>query len=228
MSVKILSPGDQLPPPEKVDVSGLLAVGGSLDVPTLISAYSKGIFPWFSDGEPIMWWSPDPRMVLFPDKLHISSSMRKLIRKKVFNVTIDADFDGVINACRNSGSRTKNTWITNEMVDAYNRFQKPGYAHPVEEGKKGVLAGGLYGIAIGRVFFGESMFFLKENASKYGFIKFVRYLEKRGFKLIDCQIYTDHLASLGATEIPGKDFLEILGNYITEPESGKILFDKTI
>lgn len=224
MSIKILRKGDPFPLPGEADKSGLLAIGGTLDISTLRSAYSKGIFPWYSKGEPIMWWSPDPRMVLFPDMLHVSRSMEKLLKTNAFKVTCNRNFEKVINYCRSIDNRGSETWITDEMVDAYINFNKEGYAHSVEVWAEGILVGGFYGVAIGQVFFGESMFFIKKNASKFGFIKFTRYLGEKNFSLIDCQIYTEHLSSLGAIEISGKDFQRILKNRIPDSNDEKTVF----
>ncbi|PSR05529.1 MAG: leucyl/phenylalanyl-tRNA--protein transferase, partial [Bacteroidetes bacterium SW_11_45_7] len=192
---------DQLvfPPPEKADPDGLLAFGGDLDPDRLLIAYRMGIFPWFNPGDPILWWSPDPRMVLYPSHLHVSKDMRRILRKGQFSISYDNDFRAVITACKDTPRKDQSgTWITDEMQKAYEELHKRGYAHSVEVWQEGELVGGLYGVSLGGCFFGESMFSKVSNASKTGLITFVRDLVKNGFQMIDCQVYTDHLASLGA------------------------------
>ena len=228
MSVKILKPGESFPPTSESDSSGLLAIGGSLDVFSLKTAYLNGIFPWYSVGEPLMWWFPDPRMVLFPEELHVSKSMKKLLKSERFSVTCDKEFDSVINLCRDANGRSSETWITEEMINAYIEFHRAGYAHSVEVWENGDLAGGFYGVAIGRMFFGESMFFLRKNASKYGFIKFTQYLRECGFYVIDCQVFTSHLVSLGAVMIPGSDFTLLLARNRSSGLEEKVVFRETI
>jgi leucyl/phenylalanyl-tRNA--protein transferase len=188
---------------------GLLAVGGDLSPERLILAYKNGIFPWYNPGEPILWWSPDPRLVLFPSELHISRSLLRVMRQGRFQVTFNTRFREVIGACARSPRPTgEGTWITAEMEDAYCRLNDLGYAHSVEAWQKGRLVGGLYGIALGRCFFGESMFTNASNASKVAFVTLVKRLEALDFELIDCQVHTQHLMSLGAREIPRKDFIK--------------------
>jgi len=189
---------------------GLLAVGGDLTSKRILSAYRRGIFPWYSDKQPILWWSPDPRTVLFPARLKLSRSLRKTLRKARFDVTMDQAFPDVITACAAPRSGSSGTWITQAMADAYSELHTHGCAHSVECWLDGQLVGGLYGIAIGRVFFGESMFSLVADASKVAFAWLVRHLSKRGFGLIDCQVYSAHLASLGAEEIARTDFVRYL------------------
>lgn len=191
--------------------NGLLAIGGCLDPDWLIEAYRDGIFPWFSPGQPILWWSPEPRMVLFPERLKVSRSLEKLIRQGVYTVTLDQDFGGVIRACSEPRSADGGTWITEDMIDAYTRLHELGHAHSVEAWFNGVLAGGLYGVALGRVFFGESMFFRRRDASKVAFVQLVRQLRRWGFGLIDCQMSTEHLRRFGAAEIPRAEFMGLLG-----------------
>jgi len=196
------------PHPETANSDGLLALGGDLSARRLLLAYRYGIFPWYSEGDPIMWWSPDPRCVLFPDDLKVSKSMRKLLGRSPYRVTIDRDFSGVIQACSSNVRKGQDgTWITDEMIDAYENMHRLFYAHSVEvwEGEK--LVAGLYGIALGSIFFGESMFTTISDGSKYGFIKFVHFLREEGFSLIDCQQDTKHLRSLGAITISRSDFL---------------------
>jgi leucyl/phenylalanyl-tRNA--protein transferase len=195
-----------------IEPNGLLAVGGNLNVDTLINAYRQGIFPWFNTDEPILWWSPNPRMVLFPDNLHISKSLKKLVKKNKYQITIDTQFNKVINACAevraNSG-----TWINSYMIDAYNNLHQLGYAHSVEVHNENKLVGGLYGVAFNQVFFGESMFSIEANTSKLALIKLVEALQLKNFKLIDCQQQTSHLESMGACSIPRQQFSELLIKY---------------
>lgn len=212
MPVFQLHNSPNFPPPELADGSGLLAVGGELAPDWIIQAYQSGIFPWFSEGEPIMWWSPDPRLVLFPDQLKVSKSMRPLLNQNKFRVTFDSDFAAVISACAHVPRRGQDgTWITNSMMDSYVSLHEMGIAHSVEVlNDRGELVGGIYGLALGKCFFGESMFAKASNASKFGFIKLVEWLKNRGFNLIDCQVSSEHLISLGAEEIPRQRFLELL------------------
>lgn len=192
------------------DPNGLLALGGDLSIKRLLSAYRQGIFPWYSDGQPIMWWSPDPRLVLLPGKLHVSRSLVKTIKKDAFSVTLDQDFSGVIQACSAPRVNQAGTWITREMSDAYIRLFESGHAHSVECWQDGQLAGGLYGVSIGRVFFGESMFSRVADASKVAFVRLAKQLEKWNFALIDCQVYSSHLANLGAENITRQQFVSTL------------------
>lgn len=208
-----LRPEDDFPPIEMTNEVGLLAFGGDLTPQRLIDAYSRGIFPWYDSTQPVLWWSPDPRMVLFPENLKVSRSMQQLLKKETFRVTYNIDFKTVIKNCaeaRREGQQ--GTWITGEMLKAYLELHRLGYAHSVEVWEGEELVGGLYGIYLQekKVFCGESMFTRKSNASKYGFIHLVRKLAAEGVQMIDCQIYTDHLASLGAGEIPREVFLEYL------------------
>ncbi len=200
-----------MPSPELADPDGLLAIGGDLSAERLINAYKNGIFPWFNEDEQIMWWSPDPRFVLFPDDLIVSTSMRKLIRKNAYNVTFNKAFKAVINACKTIKRKgEQGTWITDQMEKAYTDLHKLGIAHSVEVWDGENLVGGLYGIRFGKIYFGESMFSKKSNASKFGFIRWVEKLKNEGVVLLDCQIANDHVRSLGASEIPRKDFLRII------------------
>lgn len=214
--------GDTEFPPTRsalVEPNGLLAVGGDLCPQQLIAAYRRGIFPWFDDTQPVLWWSPDPRLVLFPDQLHISKSMRKLLQKKAFSVTTDTAFSAVMQACAQPRKDQDGTWISDQMIAAYQSLHESGYAHSVEVWLQGELVGGLYGVHIGRVFFGESMFSRVSNASKYGFINLITSLQKQGVKLIDCQVHTSHLASLGAQEIPRTMFEQLLTKYISPADN---------
>lgn len=199
------------PDPEEAE-DGIIAVGGDLNPERLLLAYRSGIFPWYSENEPIIWWSPDPRFVLFPEEIKVSKSMKQLLKRKQFKVTFDTAFDDVIMACANKPREgQEGTWITDEMRDAYNILHRLGWAHSVEVwNKEGKLVGGLYGVSIGACFFGESMFHHESNASKYGFISLVGLLRKKGFSLIDSQVHTSHLESLGAKEIPRSIYLKLL------------------
>jgi leucyl/phenylalanyl-tRNA---protein transferase len=199
------------PHPRYADKNGLLAIGGDLSPKRLLLAYKNGIFPWFNEDEPICWYSPNPRMVLFPDSIRVSKSMKQVLDKKHFDISFDNDFEAVIRACRDVPRQGQlGTWITESMINAYKNLFELGFAHSVEARLNGELVGGLYGIAIGKCFFGESMFAKVSNASKAAFITMVRKLQKMGFWLIDCQVYTEHLASLGAELIPRDRFLEYL------------------
>jgi len=192
------------------DPDGLLALGGDLSVPRLLHAYRLGIFPWFGARQPILWWSPDPRLVLYPHDLHISRSLAKTLRRDRFRVTLDRDFPAVIKHCAAPRPGQAGTWITPEMQTAYTELHVAGYAHSVECWLDDQLAGGLYGVAIGRIFFGESMFARAPDASKVAFVRLIRELQRREFRLIDCQVHTGHLASLGAVTIPRREFVRVL------------------
>ena len=190
---------------------GLLAVGGDLSPARIINAYINGIFPWYSEGEPILWWSPNPRAVLFPEKLHISRSLKKLIRQGHFRTTLDYAFEQVIELCACTPRANQDgTWITSDMKRAYLQLHKMGIAHSAECWQEEKLVGGLYGLAIGKVFFGESMFSRQSNASKVAFVHLLDELQKANYALIDCQVTTDHLLSLGAEEIPRNQFLSLV------------------
>ena len=197
------------PPVEEAEEIGLLAVGGDLSPQRLLLAYSLGIFPWYNPGEPILWWSPDPRCVLFPEQIHISRSLRKVLRRGDFRVTFDQDFSAVIDCCRQLRTES-GTWITPEMRDAYVALHRLGFAHSVECWQQGELVGGLYGISLGHCFFGESMFSRIANASKVAMVTLCEQLRQQGFRLIDCQQSSEHLSSLGATEIPRATFCHLL------------------
>ncbi len=190
--------------------NGLLAVGGDLSPARLLNAYRQGIFPWYSDGQPILWWSPNPRAVLYPDQLRISRSLHKRLNKHPFLVTLDTAFAAVIEGCSEPRSATDGTWITDEMKQAYLELHRIGFAHSVECWEGDELVGGLYGVSMGKVFFGESMFSRRNDASKIGFAHLVEQLKQWGFGLIDCQIHSAHLTSLGAEDIPRDEFLELL------------------
>lgn len=196
------------PPPELalIEPNGLLALGGDLSCKRLIQAYSKGIFPWFNEDEPILWWSPDPRMVLFPAELKIARSLRKALQKHNYQVSADRSFDQVIAACAAPRRNKGGTWINPGMIEAYRELHRMGHAHSVETWIDGKLSGGLYGVALGRAFFGESMFSRTTDASKIAFVHLVKQLARWRFGIIDCQMKTAHLASFGAREIPRTQF----------------------
>ena len=211
--LQILNPFEPFPDIRYTSDDGLLAVGGSLTESRLMEAYSKGIFPWYDESQPILWWCPDPRMVLFPHKLKVSKSMRQLFKKEAFKITYNEAFETVIENCAKIKRKGQlGTWITPEMKAAYIGLNKKGIAQSVEVWKDGEIVGGLYGIYLKnkKLFCGESMFAKVSNASKYGFISMVRKLQENGVKLIDCQMHTDHLESLGAEEISRKEFLKFL------------------
>jgi leucyl/phenylalanyl-tRNA--protein transferase len=200
------------PPVNLAEPDGLLAIGGDLSPDRLLLAYKQGIFPWY-EGEYILWWSPDPRFILLPDELKVSKSMKVLLKKDAFDFTINKAFEKVIHHCkdiRRTGQR--GTWITDEVEVAYTRMHELGYAISAETWKDGALVGGAYGLKLGKVFFGESMFSEISNASKFAFIKLVQSLIEEGIELIDCQVYTEHLESLGAKMIGRNEFVHILNN----------------
>jgi len=196
--------------------NGLLAAGGDLRPERLIQAYRHGCFPWFQDGQPILWWSPDPRNVLLPDKLHISRSLAKVLRQGRYRVTFDQAFADVIRACAAPRSYAAETWITSPMQDAYLELHRRGIAHSVEVWSDSELVGGLYGLAMGQLFFGESMFSRADNASKVGFVTLVEHLKNWGFVLIDCQMPTEHLLSLGAQTISRTEFAGYLSDHLDQ------------
>jgi leucyl/phenylalanyl-tRNA--protein transferase len=218
MPVYLLSEDLIFPSPKLAAQEGLLAVGGDLSQERLLLAYRMGIFPWYSENEPIMWWSPDPRLILYPDHLNISKSLKKVINKGDFELSMDQDFEAVITACAESRTETnEGTWIVDEMIAAYCKLHESGLAHSVETWMDGQLAGGLYGVSIGRCFFGESMFTRISNASKVALVGLVRHLQNLQFDLIDCQVTTPHLVSLGAHEIPRARFLDELATALKAP-----------
>lgn len=203
-------------PPVEEAVDGLVAVGGNLSVERLTLAYQQGIFPWYNSDEPIIWWSPDPRFVLFPEKLRISKSMKRVLRNHNFKVTINQDFEQVISRCRSTlREGQEDTWITEEMRKAYIALHHAGSATSVEVWRDDELVGGLYGVEVGNVFCGESMFHTESNASKIAFIAFVQHFQHKGGTLIDCQVYTEHLLSLGAEHISRREFLAHLSSPAT-------------
>ncbi len=210
------------PDPSEADAHGILCTGGNLSPGMLLSAYRRGIFPWFNEGDPILWWSPDPRFVLPPGELHVSETMRKILRRlsrdEAFELSLDRDFPAVIRACSRAPRPGQDgTWITRDMVEAYCELHRLGLAHSVEARRGGELVGGLYGVSLGSVFFGESMFSLEDDASKAAFIPLVWRLRDEGFTLVDSQVYTDHLAGLGAREIPRDEYLRLLPGRLERP-----------
>ena len=221
--ISILNANSPFPPLENALTSpnGLLAAGGDLSASRLLSAYRNGIFPWFNEDEPILWWSPDPRMVLFPNELKISRSLAKLIRKNNYTIQTDAHFVEVMQSCAAPRKDQQGTWIHPEMINAYSELHRLGLAHSVETWIDGALAGGLYGVALGKIFFGESMFSRSPNASKIAFAYLVRQLSKWEFAVIDCQVKTTHLASLGAREIPRHVFRQLLERHIQDVTYGE-------
>ena len=217
MPVFLLSETHRFPQPHLATKEGLLAVGGDLSPERLLAAYRCGIFPWFSEGEPILWWSPDPRLVLFPNEFKVSRSLRKVLKQSRFDITFDQAFRRVITACSQiRREQQEATWIVTDMIDAYCRLHESGFAHSVEAWQAGRLVGGLYGISLGRCFFGESMFSRISDASKAAFAELVNFLKSHAFQMIDCQVTTKHLISLGAREIPRDRFLKLLATSLKE------------
>jgi leucyl/phenylalanyl-tRNA--protein transferase len=214
MPLSILDNKLWFPPAIHATEDGLLAIGGDLSDERLLLAYRKGIFPWFEDDLPL-WWCPDPRCVLFPHQLKISKSMRQVLRSGSFEFRINTSFEKVIHNCKTAKRDHDGTWITGEVEAAYNRLYKKGYAHCAEAWQNNTLVGGLYGIRLGKIFFGESMFSHVSNASKFAFINYVQQLIKEDVKLIDCQLYTKHLETLGARIISRSQFLDLLKTYIS-------------
>lgn len=210
-----LSEKIEFPPAWFARSDGLLCIGGDLRVQRLLLAYKSGIFPWFSRKEPILWWSPDPRLVIFPDKIHISRSLNRVLKKNVFVTTINQSFEEVIHACaKPRGFDNGGTWLVDEMIEAYTELHYKGYAHSIETWKDNHLVGGLYGLCLGGVFFGESMFSRIDNASKVALVSLATHLKKFGGDLIDCQITTNHLLRMGAVEISRAQFLNIISQSI--------------
>ena len=203
------------PPPELAEENGLLAIGGDLSTERLLLAYSQGIFPWYAAGEPLLWWCPSPRLVIFPDEFKVSSRLARFIKQQKYEVTMDHAFQQVITGCASAADRQdKGTWIDDDMIEAYTLLHEMGYAHSVECWMDDELAGGLYGIALGKIFFGESMFSRQSNASKVAFVYLAEKLLERGFDLIDCQLKTEHLMQFGAREIPGAEFQDLLAKSV--------------
>ncbi len=218
MTIFLLSHTISFPPPHLAEKEGLLAIGGDLSEKRLLLAYQMGIFPWFSQEEPLMWWTPDPRLILYPNELKISRSLKKTIKQNKFQITMDTAFEDVIMSC--ADVRIENgegTWIVDDMINSYCDLHKSGYAHSVEAWYQGELAGGLYGVSLGRCFFGESMFTRISNASKVAFVALVEYLKTRAFDFIDCQVTTGHLMRFGAREITRSRFLSELAQSLKTP-----------
>jgi leucyl/phenylalanyl-tRNA--protein transferase len=214
-----LEPGDPFPPVEEAlqDPNGLLAAGDELTTPRLLQAYERGIFPWFGEGDPVLWWSPDPRMVLATDGMRVTRSLRKTIRAGRFRVTADTAFPSVMAACAEPRPDQDGTWITSAVFDAYCALAALGVAHSIEAWAGDTLVGGLYGVAVGRMFFGESMFARRSDASKVALVHLVRQLHRWDFPLIDCQMSTTHLASLGARTVSRAEFLSVVRRRVAEP-----------
>jgi leucyl/phenylalanyl-tRNA--protein transferase len=214
-----LESGDPFPPVEEAlqDPNGLLAAGDELTTRRLLQAYERGIFPWFGEGDPVLWWSPDPRMVLATDAMRVTRSLRKTIRAGRFRVTADTAFPSVIAACAEPRPDQDGTWITGAVFDAYCALAAMGVAHSIEAWEGDTLVGGLYGVALGRMFFGESMFARRSDASKVALVHLVRQLRRWGFPLIDCQMSTSHLASLGARTVSRAEFLSVVRRSVAEP-----------
>ena len=217
--IPFLEPDEPFPPVDRAlrDPNGLLAAGGDLSPERLLDAYARGIFPWFGDDDPLLWWSPDPRMVLITDDLRISRSLRRVLRSGRFQVTMDTAFAEVMAGCAEPRREQDGTWITRDMTEAYARLAALGFAHSVEAWSDGTLAGGLYGVAIGRMFFGESMFSRVSDASKVALVHLVRQLQRWGLPMIDCQMSTPHLASLGARDVARADFVREVGRLVRQP-----------
>lgn len=217
--IRWLGPDDPFPAVDTAldDPNGLLAAGGDLSPARLIDAYARGIFPWAGDDEPMLWWCPDPRMVLFVDELHVSRSLRRRIRAGHLTVTADRAFEDVVSGCGAPRPDSDGTWITEAIAEAYTALHRLGHAHSVEAWDGDQLAGGLYGVSIGRMFYGESMFARRADASKVAFAFLVRQLARWGFEVVDCQMSTAHLASLGAREIRRAEFLEHVRRLIVRP-----------
>ncbi|MFN7087929.1 MAG: leucyl/phenylalanyl-tRNA--protein transferase [Burkholderiales bacterium] len=223
-----LDPRDPFPPVSRAlrEPNGLLAAGADLSPARLLDAYRHGIFPWYSDGEPLLWWSPDPRMVLFPAELRLTRSLKKRLRRRDHQIRTDTSFERVMRECAALRPGQEGTWITEDMVQAYCALHAQGFAHSVETWIDGELAGGLYGIALGRMFYGESMFTRATDASKLAFAHLVRQFERWGFGMIDCQMKTAHLASFGAREIPRPEFMRKLQELVNyPPHNGAWRFD---
>jgi len=219
--IPLLHDDTPFPPVEQAlsSPNGLLAAGGSLTPERLLNAYRRGIFPWFNPGDPVLWWSPDPRMVLFPEEVKISRTLRKTLRSGIYEVRMDTAFEQVMRACAAPRDAQGGTWITEDMLAAYVRLHLMGVAHSVETWHEGVLAGGLYGVDIGRMFYGESMFSRKSDASKVALIHLAAQLQQWGYGMIDCQMHTPHLASLGAREISRSEFIRHVQELTDGPDT---------
>lgn len=225
--IPFLGPADPFPPVEQAldNPDGLLAAGGSLTIERLDEAYRRGIFPWFNDGDPILWWSPDPRTVLRPSQIHISHSLRKRLRKEAFLITIDRAFTRVLEGCAAPRTGDDATWLSPQMRRAYGALHAAGLAHSIEVWMNGELTGGVYGVSIGRMFFGESMFTRRTDASKIAMARLAAQLDRWQFPLVDCQLETEHLLSLGAERMPRRVFVAEVDRLVREPGSGWVLDD---
>ncbi|MBW2590127.1 MAG: leucyl/phenylalanyl-tRNA--protein transferase [Deltaproteobacteria bacterium] len=218
MPVFYLTDEHIFPLPNLAEKEGLLAVGGDLSEDRLLLAYRMGIFPWYSNEEPLLWWSPDPRLVLYPEEIKVSKTLKKIIKKDKFDITMDQAFAGVVSECAQiRAENNEGTWIVEDMIKAYCGLHESGYAHSVEAWYKGELAGGLYGVSLGKSFFGESMFTRISNASNVAFVKLVEYLTALSFDMIDCQVRTEHMIRFGAREIPRDRFLQQLKKSLLAP-----------
>lgn len=217
--IPLLSISDPFPSVERAldEPNGLLAAGGGLGMPRLLDAYARGIFPWFSEGDPVLWWCPDPRMVLAPERIHVSKSLKRRLRRRDYDVSLDRAFADVLRACAAPRRDDGGTWLVPAMMRAYTRLHEAGVAHSVEVWIDGELAGGLYGVALGRMFFGESMFTRRTDGSKIAIVALAAQLARWGFPLIDCQMRTAHLASLGATDMPRRQFVQAVDRLVREP-----------
>ena len=216
--IPLLGPSDPFPPVERAlhEPNGLLAAGGGLSVARLVDAYQRGIFPWFSEGDPVLWWSPDPRMVLRTDRVHVSRSLRRRLRRGDYEVSFNRAFGDVLQACAAPRRAESGTWLVTSMVRAYERLHRAGVAHSIEVWMNGELAGGLYGVALGRMFFGESMFTRQTDASKVAIVTLAAQLVRWGVPIVDCQMRTEHLASLGAVDVPRRDFVRTVGHLVSQ------------
>lgn len=206
------------PPPENASEEGLLAIGGMLTPEWLVEAYSSGVFPWFNEGDPILWWSVEPRSLLFPKRVHVQKSMKPYLNSNAYRFCLDRNFSKVIEYCAKAPGRGKNhTWLTPEMIDAYEELHRLGLAHSAEIYKDEELVGGLYGVSLGKAFFGESMFSLAKNSSKLSLIKLCRFLHRHDFDFIDCQVHTDHLERMGAQPHSRADYMKMLNAALKKP-----------
>jgi leucyl/phenylalanyl-tRNA---protein transferase len=217
--IPLLGPGDPFPPVHRAldEPNGLLAAGGGLSAARLLDAYSRGIFPWFSEGDPVLWWCPDPRMVLPTSEVHVSQSLRRRLRRADYEVTFDRAFAEVLRECAAPRRNESGTWLVPSMRRAYQHLYEQGTAHSIEVWMGGALAGGLYGVALGRMFYGESMFSRQTNGSKIALVVLATHLSKWGFPIVDCQMQTTHLATMGAREIPRAAFLRMVTELVAQP-----------
>jgi leucyl/phenylalanyl-tRNA---protein transferase len=228
MSIFQLTDTPVFPDPRLAEENGLLAVGGDLSVKRLLAAYSKGIFPWYSQGEPPLWWFTDPRLVIFPDEFKVSKRLARTLRNSAFQITFNKDFNRIISSCADIRTKSgEGTWISDDMKEAYNKLHQAGFAHSVECWLDNELAGGLYGVSLGKVFFGESMFTRISNGSKAALVALIEYLKQQDVAVIDCQMTTNHLVTFGAREISGEEFRRLLQLHITHPYSSMNLNNDT-